>query len=47
VILLRHRDGLSFRAAGQALGMSAGAVTQLWRRAIQRLTEELGGLDAP
>jgi RNA polymerase sigma factor (sigma-70 family) len=41
VIRLRHRDGRSFEEIGRLLGRSADAARQLWRRAVERLQEEL------
>jgi RNA polymerase sigma-70 factor (ECF subfamily) len=39
VILLRHKEGLSFAAVGQALGRSADAARKLWARAVEALQE--------
>ena len=41
VIELRNRDHLSFVEIGERMGRSADAVRMLWKRAVQRLQEEL------
>jgi RNA polymerase sigma-70 factor (ECF subfamily) len=41
VILLRHRENLSFAQIGQMLQRSEGAVHKLWTRAVQQLRNEL------
>jgi RNA polymerase sigma-70 factor (ECF subfamily) len=41
VILLRHRENLSFAQIGQVLQRSEGAVHKLWTRAVQHLKNEL------
>jgi RNA polymerase sigma-70 factor (ECF subfamily) len=43
VILLRHRDKLSFAEIGQQTGRSMDAARMLWSRAIKRLQAELSG----
>lgn len=37
ILRLRHQHGLSFVAAGQAMGRSPDAVRKLWRRAVEQL----------
>lgn len=41
VILMRHRDNLSFTQIGANLGKSEDAVGKIWARAIDRLQREL------
>jgi RNA polymerase sigma-70 factor (ECF subfamily) len=41
VVLLRHRDRLTFPEIGSKLDRSADAVRMLWYRAIERLAQEL------
>jgi RNA polymerase sigma-70 factor (ECF subfamily) len=43
VILLRHRDKLSFAEIGAQTGRSMDAARMLWTRAIKRLQSELSG----
>lgn len=43
VILLRHRDKLSFAEIGNQTGRSMDAARMLWTRAIKRLQSELSG----
>lgn len=46
VILLRHRENLSFGDIGQALGKTDEAARKLWGRAVHQLQQELGFDDA-
>jgi RNA polymerase sigma-70 factor (ECF subfamily) len=41
VILLRHRENLTFVEVGERLGKSEDAVAKLWSRAIRQLKQEL------
>jgi RNA polymerase sigma-70 factor (ECF subfamily) len=41
VVLMRHREGLSFEAIGQRLERSGEAVRKLWARAVEQLQEIL------
>jgi DNA-directed RNA polymerase specialized sigma24 family protein len=41
VILWRYQEERTFEEIGQALGCSADAARQLWRRALERLGREL------
>ena len=43
VILLRHRDKLSFAEIGERTNRSADAVRMCWSRAVKRLQSELTG----
>jgi RNA polymerase sigma-70 factor, ECF subfamily len=43
VILLRHRDKLSFAEIGSKTGRSADAVRMCWTRAVKRLQSNLDG----
>jgi RNA polymerase sigma-70 factor (ECF subfamily) len=43
VILLRHRDKLSFAEIGEQTGRSMDAARMLWTRAVKRLQGELSG----
>jgi RNA polymerase sigma-70 factor (ECF subfamily) len=43
VILLRNLQRLPFDEVAERMGRTRGAVQMLWARAIQKLTEELGG----
>jgi len=43
VILLRHRDKLSFAEIGERTGRSADAARMCWTRAVKRLQSELTG----
>ena len=42
VIRLRHMDDLSFAEIAGQMGLTEGAVRQLWVRAVRRLRDELG-----
>jgi RNA polymerase sigma-70 factor (ECF subfamily) len=43
VVILRHRENLSFEEISQALGRSEAAVRKMWFRALESLARELGG----
>jgi RNA polymerase sigma-70 factor (ECF subfamily) len=43
VILLRNLQRLPFDEVAERMGRTRGAVQMLWARAIQKLTEEMGG----
>jgi len=47
VVLLRHRENLSFEDIGQAIGRSAEAARKLWERAIAHLRNNLSLPDEP
>lgn len=46
-IELRHFEGKSFEALGQALGRSPDAARQLWRRSIERFAREIARRQPP
>jgi RNA polymerase sigma-70 factor (ECF subfamily) len=46
VILLRHRDKLSFAEIGEQTNRSADAARMCWTRAVKRLQSELTGEDS-
>jgi RNA polymerase sigma-70 factor (ECF subfamily) len=46
VILMRHRDKLSFAQIGEQTGRSADAARMCWTRAVKRLQSELTGEDS-
>lgn len=41
ILLLRHRDGLSFPEIGHRMGRTAGAARMLWLRAFDQLAQQL------
>jgi RNA polymerase sigma-70 factor (ECF subfamily) len=43
VILLRHRDGLSYAEIGDIMKRTPEAVRKLWARGIELLQELMGG----
>jgi RNA polymerase sigma-70 factor (ECF subfamily) len=45
VITLRNLQDLPFEAVAASMGRSEMAVRQLWVRAVQRLRQELGGME--
>jgi RNA polymerase sigma-70 factor (ECF subfamily) len=45
VILLRHRDNLSFAEIGDVMQLSENAARKLWWRAIERLQQDVEQMD--
>lgn len=43
ILLLRHREGLSFPEIGERMGRTAGAARMLWLRAFDQLAQQLDG----
>jgi len=41
-VVLRHRQGLSFREVGEEIGCTEEAARKLWGRGILQLRRELG-----
>jgi RNA polymerase sigma-70 factor (ECF subfamily) len=41
VVLLRHKEHLSFTEIGERLGRSGDAARKLWERAVERLAQEM------
>ena len=47
LILLHHRDGLSFAEISRQVNRSAEAVRKMWLRAVKQLQQYLEGRDGP
>ncbi len=47
VLILRHFEGLAFKAIGRQMGRSEGAVRMLWLRAIGQIRQQMDQRGAP